>query len=147
MRWKFVLAAPLLALAIGGAAQAQGLTLSDADASDGTRFIDQLRTETPGPVVLINIFEVPAAEGEAFQRRWTAAADVLRKKPGFLSTTLHQGTAGSRLWLNRAEWRSLKDFAQAMGSDDFLAIAKTISYPGFRRVYTAEPTLGPLALP
>lgn len=147
MRWKLIFAAPLLALTVLGGAQAQGLTLSDAEASDGTRFIDQLRAETPGPIVLINLFEVPTAEAEEFQKRWTAAADVLRRKPGFLNTTLHRGTAGSRLWLNRAEWRSLREFAQAMGSEDFLAIAKTIRQPGFRRVYTADPTLGPLSMP
>jgi heme-degrading monooxygenase HmoA len=148
MRWKFLTL--LCALMIGSGtpmAQAEGLILSDVQASDGTRFAEQLRADVTGPVVLINIFQVPKAEAGEFYQRWTKASDILRRQPGFISTSLHKGVGGSELWLNRAEWQSTSDFAKAMTNIDFLAVAQTMRQPGFRRLYTAQPSLGPLSTP
>lgn len=148
MRWKIPALVCALLVGFGTAvAHAEGLVLSDTQASDRTRFSEQLRAGTTGPVVLINIFQVPKAEAAEFHLRWTAAADVLRRQPGFLTTSLHEGVGGSELWLNRAEWQSVEDFARAMTNSDFLAVAKTIHQPGFRRLYTAGPSLGPLSMP
>ncbi len=146
MRRKLLLA-PLLALTLGTVARAEGLLLSEREGSDGTTFLDQLKTEAAGPIVLINLFDVAPEDAADFHARWTAAADVLRRKPGFVNTTLHRAVGASRLWLNRAEWQSLQDFRAAMRADDFLAIAKTMKQQGFRRIYTAEPTQGPLSFP
>ncbi len=41
-------------------------------------------------VTLINPFEVPSGKEEQFLREWTAAAELMRHEPGFLSSRLHQ---------------------------------------------------------
>src|SRR5260370_16425436 len=41
-------------------------------------------------IVLINPFEVPQGQEEAFLKGWHAAAEHLRQAPGFLSTRLHE---------------------------------------------------------
>ena len=42
------------------------------------------------PVVLINAFEVPAADAVAFIAAWCGARDYLRSQPGYIDTVLHQ---------------------------------------------------------
>ncbi len=148
MRWKIpVLVCALMVGLNSPMAKADGLTLADTQASDGTRFAEQLHSGVTGPVVLINIFQVAKADAAEFQQRWGAAADILRRQAGFINTSLHEGVGESQLWLNRAEWQSVEHFAKAMANPDFLAVAKTIRHPGFRRLYTAQPTLGPLSMP
>ena len=44
-------------------------------------------------VVLINAFEVPVGEDEAFLAGWDKARDFLRTQEGFLSTRLHRSIA------------------------------------------------------
>ena len=41
-------------------------------------------------VILINPFEVPEGKEEACLAIWEAAAEYMRKQPGFISTKLHR---------------------------------------------------------
>ena len=41
------------------------------------------------PVILINAFEVPAADADAFVTAWQKARDYLRSQPGYIDTALH----------------------------------------------------------
>ena len=64
------------------------------------------RSSAIATVVLINAFEVPMGEDEAFLRGWEAARDVMQRQAGYVSTRLHQSldpTARFR-FINVAEW-------------------------------------------
>ena len=73
------------------------------------------------PVTLINSFEVPATEADAFVAAWKQARDYLRVQPGYIDTLLHQAAAPNAefQFVNVAHWRSADDFAAAIGSAGF----------------------------
>ncbi|MGH1365990.1 MAG: antibiotic biosynthesis monooxygenase family protein [Calditrichia bacterium] len=76
------------------------------------------------PVVLINLFEVPAENEDGFVEGWKAAADYLREQEGFVSTALRQSidpTARFQ-YINIAVWNSPKDFKTATSSEAFQPI-------------------------
>jgi heme oxygenase (mycobilin-producing) len=76
----------------------------------------------PEPVVLINAFEVPEEQDEAFLEAWEHSRAFLSTQPGYLSTRLHRSlspAAGFR-FINVALWQSPQAFQAA------------ISQPGFR---------------
>jgi heme-degrading monooxygenase HmoA len=72
-------------------------------------------------VVLINPFEVPQGQEEAFLKWWHEAARVLRQAPGFLSTRLHESLDPQTTFrfVNVAEWESPQHFQAAMSSEAF----------------------------
>ena len=72
-------------------------------------------------VVLVNVFHVPPDEVDGFVTGWTASARLLRSKPGFVSTKLHRGIAGSTTFLNYAVWESTAAYREAMGAPDVRA--------------------------
>ena len=49
----------------------------------------------PEPVVLINAFEVPAAQDEVFLAAWDRARAFLSTQQGYLSTRLHRSLSPS----------------------------------------------------
>src|SRR2546423_11663139 len=76
----------------------------------------------PGePVVLINAFEVPAGEDEAFLVSWERSREFLATQPGSLSTRLHRSlspTADFR-FVNVALWESADAFRAATSQPEF----------------------------
>jgi heme-degrading monooxygenase HmoA len=75
----------------------------------------------PEPVVLINAFEVPAGQDEAFLEGWERARAFLATQPGYLSTRLHRSlspTADFR-FVNVALWQSPQAFQAAMAQPGF----------------------------
>lgn len=87
---------------------------------------DQLEDEG-GSVVLINTFVVPPAEAEALLAAWTADAAIMKRQPGFVSTQLHRGIAGSGVFLNYAVWESVATFRAAFTNPEFRA--RLADYP------------------
>ena len=81
---------------------------------------DQLKDEG-GSVALINTFVVPPTDAEALLSAWTADAEIMKRQPGFLSTQLHQGIAGSGVFLNYAVWESVAHFRAAFANPEFRA--------------------------
>ena len=81
---------------------------------------DQLKEEV-GPVILFNTFTVAPEDADALLDAWTADATYLKTKPGFISTQLHRGIAGSSVFLNQAVWESLEAFRSAFGDPRFQA--------------------------
>ncbi len=73
------------------------------------------------PVVLINVFNVEASDVEALLRAWEADALWMKRQPGFISTQLHRGIAGSCVFLNYAVWESVGHFRAAFGDPAFHA--------------------------
>jgi heme oxygenase (mycobilin-producing) len=84
------------------------------------------------PVVLINAFEVPAAEAEDFIAAWETTRDYLETQPGYIDTALHQSFASDAefQFVNVAHWRSAQDFAAATRNPGFLESASGMS--GYR---------------
>lgn len=72
-----------------------------------------------GPVVLINLFSVDASEEDALLRAWAHDADFMKAQPGYISTQLHKGIAGSATFLNYAVWQDAKSFRDAFCHPEF----------------------------
>lgn len=92
------------------------------------------------PVVLINVFEVPADQAEQFIVAWEQTREFMRAQPGYLETALHQALAPDAdfLFVNVARWRTPEAFAAAIGSPEFReAAADVVGYrqhPGLYRI-------------
>ena len=85
-------------------------------------------------IVLINPFEVPQGQEEAFLKWWHEAAAYLRQAPGFLSTRLHESMdpQAKFRFVNVAEWESPQHFQAAMSSEAFQQIRGKCRSPLFR---------------
>ena len=101
---------------------------------------EQLTLSNEGPVVLINLFTLGAADEEAFSEAWSADAAFMKAQPGFISTQLHRALGSSPAFLNYAIWETMDAFRAAFSNPDFQA--KLAAYPAsavvaphlFRRV-------------
>jgi heme-degrading monooxygenase HmoA len=80
--------------------------------------MQQLREDT-GPIVLINEFNVAPGDVERFLEVWADDAAFMKQQPGFISTQLHRGTAGSCTFINVAVWESSTALGKAFGSPEF----------------------------
>jgi heme-degrading monooxygenase HmoA len=87
----------------------------------------QMAEHGGGPVVLINKFDVDPADTDQFLKAWTADAAIMKRQPGFISTQLHRGIAGSRVFMNVAVWESTEQFTRAFTNPEFQAKLK--DYP------------------
>jgi heme-degrading monooxygenase HmoA len=72
-----------------------------------------------GPVVLINKFDVARDDIEQFLKIWAEDAEFMKRQPGFISTQLHRGIAGSCVFLNFAVWESAEAFQAAFSRPEF----------------------------
>ncbi len=89
--------------------------------------MQQVNEQSGDPVVLINAFTVDPAEVDQFLTAWTADAEIMKRQPGFISTQLHRGTAGSSVFVNYAVWESPEHFKRAFGNPEFQASLR--NYP------------------
>ena len=94
--------------------------LSVQEMDDRVSIRDQLGHET-GPVILINTFKVAPEDADALLEAWATDAAYLKQKPGFISTQLHRGVAGSSVFLNYAVWESMDAFRAAFTDPAFQA--------------------------
>jgi heme-degrading monooxygenase HmoA len=74
-----------------------------------------------GAVILINTFIVPPEHANELLEAWTNDALVMKRQPGFISTQLHRGIAGSGTFLNYAVWQSTAHFRAAFSNPEFQA--------------------------
>jgi heme oxygenase (mycobilin-producing) len=74
-----------------------------------------------GPVVLINLFQVPTGAEEGFVAAWERARDFLQDQEGYRSTQLHQslGADAEFRFVNVAQWASPAAFEAATAQPDF----------------------------
>ena len=84
---------------------------------DHVGYLKQLEQDT-GPVVLINEFNVSREDVARFLEVWGEDAAFMKQQPGFISTQLHRGTAGSTTFLNVAVWESTRTLGQAFRVQD-----------------------------
>ena len=75
--------------------------------------------ENLAPVTLINIFTVDAADIPLLLKAWEDDANWMKKQPGYISTQLHRGIAGSCVFLNYAVWESVAQFRSAFTHPEF----------------------------
>jgi len=85
-------------------------------------YVEQLQHDD-GPVVLINQFNLAPGDVGRFLEVWADDAAFMKQQPGFISTQLHQGTAGSTTFINVAVWESAGALGRAFGSPEFQARA------------------------
>lgn len=85
------------------------------EADETTPYMEQLRERT-GQVVLVNTFTVPRGRTEEFLALWREDAAYFTRQPGFVSTQMHRGIAGSRNLVNIAVWQSAAHLAAAHGN-------------------------------
>ena len=71
------------------------------------------------PVILVNIFHVAESDIPALLAAWAADANWMKAQPGYISTQLHQGIAGSTVFMNYAVWESTAHFSAAFNHPDF----------------------------
>jgi heme-degrading monooxygenase HmoA len=76
---------------------------------------------SPDPVVLINAFEVPDGNDEAFLEGWERARAFLATQPGYVSTRLHRSLSPSAdfRFINIAVWQSAQAFQAATAQPEF----------------------------
>lgn len=89
-------------------------------------FFAQLEQDT-GPIVLINKFNVAEQDVQALLDAWADDAAWMKQQPGYISTQLHRGIAGSTTFINVAVWESAKALGQAFRSPEFQA--RVAHYP------------------
>jgi len=71
------------------------------------------------PVVLVNVFQVAGEDAPALLKAWEADANWMKRQPGYISTQLHQGIAGSTTFMNYAVWESVAHFRAAFNHPEF----------------------------
>ena len=90
--------------------------------------IDKQLGASASPVVLVNVFTVDAAEVDVLLAAWEHDANWMKQQPGYISTQLHRGIAGSCVFLNYAVWESVERFRAAF------------THPGFASALGAYPS-------
>jgi heme-degrading monooxygenase HmoA len=79
------------------------------------------------PIILVNLFQVGEADVSALLKAWENDANWMKRQPGFISTQLHQGIAGSTVFMNYAVWESVTHFRAAFDHPEFKKALE--SYP------------------
>jgi len=51
---------------------------------------------------------------DGFLKAWTDDATIMKQQPGFISTQLHRGIAGSTTFINHAVWESVAAYRSAV---------------------------------
>ena len=89
----------------------------------------------PDPIVLINAFEVPDGQDEAFLEGWEQARAFLATQPGYLSTRLHRSLspAADFRYVNVAVWQSPQAFQAAISQPGFMNAS--IPFPAHPSLY------------
>jgi heme oxygenase (mycobilin-producing) len=87
------------------------------------------------PVVLINAFEVPEGNDEAFLAGWERARAFLATQQGYLSTRLHRSlsSAADFRFINVAVWQSARAFQAAISQPGFTSA--TIPFAAHASLY------------
>lgn len=79
---------------------------------------EQIKTDESS-VVLVNVFDVAEEDIPALLAAWENDANWMKKQPGYISTQLHRGIAGSTVFMNYAVWESVAHFRNAFGHPEF----------------------------
>ena len=89
--------------------------------------IDRQVALDAGPVVLVNLITLDAADEHSFLTSWQDDAAFMKRQPGFISTQLHRALGDNPTYLNYAVWESNAHFRAAFTHPEFRA--KIADYP------------------
>jgi len=92
------------------------------ESDDHVTLAQQTENDNGGPIILINRFSVNPEDADHFIKTWAAGAAAFKKQPGFISTQLHRGIAGSGIFVNYAVWESSAAFKKATSNVDVQTI-------------------------
>jgi heme-degrading monooxygenase HmoA len=95
---------------------------------DRTVSLQEQLEETGGPVVLVNVLTVDPDDTDQLLQAWAIDARQMKTQPGFISTQLYRGIAGSGTFVNHAVWESTAHYRAARLNDAARAAARA-SYP------------------
>jgi heme-degrading monooxygenase HmoA len=84
-----------------------------------TTFFDQLGSDAPGEIVLINVFGVAPEDADKLLEVWTEDARFMSAQPGYVTAQLHRGIGDSTTFVNVAVWRSVANLRAAVTSPEF----------------------------
>lgn len=87
--------------------------------SETVGLAEQMGSTKEGPIVLINVFTIDPSEETALLSAWSHDADFMKAQPGYISTQLHKGIAGSGTYVNYAIWESVESFRAAFSNPEF----------------------------
>ena len=93
--------------------------MSKLEELDATVTLGQQLQTGEGPVVLVNIFTIDPADEEALLKAWAHDADFMKAQPGYISTQMHKGIAGSSTYMNYAIWQDVESFRNAFTNPEF----------------------------
>src|SRR5918992_2991041 len=94
------------------------LTFEEMDTQ--VSFRQQLATATrDGQIVLVNKISVPPGRLDRAIEAWSEDAAFMQRQPGFVSTRLHGGVAGSSTLVNVAVWESAGALRKAFTCPEF----------------------------
>ena len=88
---------------------------------------DEYADTSEETTILINIFDVDPKDHEYFKAAWREDAEFFKAQPGYISTQLHQGIEGSRMFLNYAVFENTVAFAATNEQPEFGPLRKV--YP------------------
>jgi heme-degrading monooxygenase HmoA len=94
--------------------------LAFAEMDKHVTIYDQLK-DGGGPVALVNLLTVDPKEADQLLAAWAEDAAYMKRQPGFISTQLHRGIAGSGTFLNYATWETVEHFRRAFENPEFHA--------------------------
>jgi heme-degrading monooxygenase HmoA len=99
--------------------------------------------DVEGGVVLINPFEVPAADDERFLAGWDRARGALTQQQGYLGTRLHHAAGPAHFrFVNIARWSSPLMFARALQRPEFGRAARAVPFASHPALYQVVRTAG-----
>jgi hypothetical protein len=88
----------------------------------------QLQQQNVGPVTLIIMYTVNPEDEDLFVKTWALAAQISKKMtPGSISSQLHRGVAGSRVFVSYHIFESTEAIRHQYTNPDFPA--KLSEYP------------------
>ncbi|UWQ48467.1 antibiotic biosynthesis monooxygenase [Leisingera caerulea] len=90
--------------------------LAELDAA--VTLADQMEARE-GPVVLMNVFTIDPSDEQALLEAWAHDADFMKSQPGYISTQMHKGIAGSATYVNYAVWQDVQSFRAAFMNPEF----------------------------
>jgi hypothetical protein len=79
----------------------------------------QLQQNVNGGVVLIITYTVNPKDEDQFVKTWASAAEITKKTSGIMSSQLHKGTAGSRVFVSYHVFDSTEAIRQQYSNPDF----------------------------
>lgn len=95
---------------------------------DSTVTLAEQLEEDGGPIVFMNILTIDPADADRLLEAWATDARVMKSAPGFISTQLYHGIAGSGTFINHAVWESTAYYRAARLNSEARAEARAL-YP------------------